>query len=245
VRFVAGGALEVHRRMVRKCFPLEFHRAGYKLDKDMDASLWERKYHMFERIPLDSAVGVQGLEQVIEEEKAASKLPENFAVQDILLDRFVAVLRSSVFFGSLFSSNAAAELPLVRIAHGAFNEKVEALWIGVEQGFFRKHGVNVERLLAMTNPKVKDIKAENAVDERPVQRVEMTIFYRELGSKAKKATTRSGRTAPAKFCIRRGENGATQSHRMAGQGKDLRDLHRAVGGVAGKFRHARVSSAPF
>jgi hypothetical protein len=101
---------------------------------------------------------------------------------------FALFFAALCFFGSLFSSNAAAELPLVRIAHGAFNEKVEALWIGVEQGFFRKHGVNVERLLGMTNPKVKDIKAEDAVDERPVQRVETTIFYRDLGSKAKKAT---------------------------------------------------------
>ena len=30
----------------------------------------------------------------------------------------------------------AAELPLVRIAYGAFRETVLALWVGVEQGFF-------------------------------------------------------------------------------------------------------------
>ena len=46
----------------------------------------------------------------------------------------------------------AAELPLVRIAHGAFNEKVEALWIGVEQGFFRKQGVNVEVINIRSGP---------------------------------------------------------------------------------------------
>ena len=40
--------------------------------------------------------------------------------------------------------SVAAELPLVRIAQAAFNEKVLALLIGVEQGFFRKYGVNVE-----------------------------------------------------------------------------------------------------
>jgi ABC-type nitrate/sulfonate/bicarbonate transport system substrate-binding protein len=38
----------------------------------------------------------------------------------------------------------AAELPLMRVAHGAFNEKVLALWIGVERGFFSKYGVEVE-----------------------------------------------------------------------------------------------------
>src|SRR5574341_1642933 len=38
----------------------------------------------------------------------------------------------------------AADLPLVRIAHGAFNEKLAALWVAAEQGFYRKQGVNVE-----------------------------------------------------------------------------------------------------
>ncbi len=38
----------------------------------------------------------------------------------------------------------AAELPLLRVAHGAFNEKVLALWLGVERGFFHKHGIDVE-----------------------------------------------------------------------------------------------------
>ena len=46
----------------------------------------------------------------------------------------------------------AAEVPLVRIAHGAFNEKVEALWTGVEQGFFRKHGVGVEVINIRSGP---------------------------------------------------------------------------------------------
>jgi NitT/TauT family transport system substrate-binding protein len=50
------------------------------------------------------------------------------------------------------SSFEAAELPLVRIAHGAFNEKIAALWIGVEQGFFRKQGVNVEVINIRSGP---------------------------------------------------------------------------------------------
>lgn len=47
---------------------------------------------------------------------------------------------------------AAAEMPLIRIAHGAFNEKVAALWVGVEQGFFKKHGVNVEVIHIRSGP---------------------------------------------------------------------------------------------
>jgi len=46
----------------------------------------------------------------------------------------------------------AAELPLVRIAHGAFSEKVVALWLGVEQGLYRKHGVNVEVINIRSGP---------------------------------------------------------------------------------------------
>ena len=71
-------------------------QVGYKLDKDMDTSLWEEKYHMFERVPLDGMVGEQGLEQVIEEEKAVGKLTASFTVQDILLDRFVKDAAASV-----------------------------------------------------------------------------------------------------------------------------------------------------
>jgi len=52
-----------------------------------------------------------------------------------------------------FAAHAhAAELPLVRIAHGAFSEKVLALWLGAEQGLFRKHGVNVEVINIRSGP---------------------------------------------------------------------------------------------
>jgi ABC-type nitrate/sulfonate/bicarbonate transport system substrate-binding protein len=64
-------------------------RAGYQLDKDMDAALWEGKYHMFERIPQDGSINKAGLSQVIEEEKVAGKLPLSFSLEDIVVDRFV------------------------------------------------------------------------------------------------------------------------------------------------------------
>ena len=71
-------------------------RAGYKLDKDMDESLWENKYHMFERIPLDGMVGEQGLNQVIKEEKETGRIPKNFQAHDILLDRFAKEAADSI-----------------------------------------------------------------------------------------------------------------------------------------------------
>lgn len=62
----------------------------------------------------------------------------------------------TLLFSLLLSTAApeldAAEPPLVRIAHGAFNEKIAALWVGVEQGLFRKHGVNVEVINIRSGP---------------------------------------------------------------------------------------------
>lgn len=71
-------------------------QSGYDLDKDMDQSLWQGKYHMFERIPQDGGVSEAGLNQVIQEEQAVEKLPPSFSAQEILLDRFVKEAAASV-----------------------------------------------------------------------------------------------------------------------------------------------------
>jgi len=71
-------------------------KAGYQLDKDMDAALWEGKYHMFERVPRDGGVNETGLQLVIDEEKAAGKLPATFRSQEILIDAFVRAAADSV-----------------------------------------------------------------------------------------------------------------------------------------------------
>ena len=58
-----------------------------------------------------------------------------------------------IFCGALFLSNAHAQnLPLYRIAYGTTGENPTALWIGVEQGFYRKHGVNAEVLYMRSGP---------------------------------------------------------------------------------------------
>ena len=67
--------------------------------------------------------------------------------------KFSGVLLLCLLISLPFCSlSMAAELPSVRIAHGAFNEKVLALWNGVEQGIFRKHGVNVEVINIRSGP---------------------------------------------------------------------------------------------
>lgn len=44
----------------------------------------------------------------------------------------------------------------------------------------------MQRLLAITNPKVKNVKIEDVVDEAPFQRLEKSAFYRELVAQTKK-----------------------------------------------------------
>jgi len=53
------------------------------------------------------------------------------------------------FLGSF--SAQAAEMPAVRLTQAILNEKSLAFWIGVEQGFFRKHGVSVEIIQTRTS----------------------------------------------------------------------------------------------
>jgi ABC-type nitrate/sulfonate/bicarbonate transport system substrate-binding protein len=50
------------------------------------------------------------------------------------------------------TTGGAADLPVVRIAHGAFSEKVAIMWVGAEHGIFRKHGVAVEVINIRSGP---------------------------------------------------------------------------------------------
>jgi ABC-type nitrate/sulfonate/bicarbonate transport system substrate-binding protein len=50
-----------------------------------------------------------------------------------------------LFFTAILSFPAYTQnLPLFRIANGTSGENPAVFWIGVEQGFYRKHGLNVE-----------------------------------------------------------------------------------------------------
>src|SRR5215813_856548 len=52
----------------------------------------------------------------------------------------------------LFSPGYGQNLPLYRIAYATSGENPTALWIGVEQGFFKKQGVNAEVLFMRSGP---------------------------------------------------------------------------------------------
>ena len=45
---------------------------------------------------------------------------------------------------------------------------------------------NMQRFLALSNPKVKSVKTEDVVDEAPWQRLEKSAFYRELTAVSQK-----------------------------------------------------------
>ncbi len=60
----------------------------------------------------------------------------------------IVLLLAALFFSPAYGQNP----PLYRIAYGTTGENPTALWIGVEQGFYRKHGVNVEVLYMRSGP---------------------------------------------------------------------------------------------
>lgn len=52
----------------------------------------------------------------------------------------------------LSSLGRAQSAPLFRVAYGMTSEIPTAVWLGVEQGFYRKHGLNVEALYMRSGP---------------------------------------------------------------------------------------------
>jgi NitT/TauT family transport system substrate-binding protein len=69
---------------------------------------------------------------------------------------FLSVLRTwGVVFATIvwFAPIANAQsLPLFRIANGTSGENPAVLWVGVDRGFYRKHGLNVEVIFMRSGP---------------------------------------------------------------------------------------------
>ncbi|HXH85975.1 MAG TPA: ABC transporter substrate-binding protein [Nitrospira sp.] len=68
------------------------------------------------------------------------------------------LLIGSCFLAAVFilmalrSSSSAQTAPLVRIAYGVSGENPAVLWVGIKQGFYRKHGLNVEAIFMRNGP---------------------------------------------------------------------------------------------
>ena len=59
----------------------------------------------------------------------------------------------ALFFTAISSPSAYTQnLPLFRIANGTSGENPAVLWVGVDQGFYRKHGLNVEVIFMRSGP---------------------------------------------------------------------------------------------
>src|SRR5215831_11721567 len=61
------------------------------------------------------------------------------------------LIRSLVIFSLVLSRTAHAAGPLL-IAYGGFNETMSPLWVGVEKGLFRKHGLDARVLQTRSGP---------------------------------------------------------------------------------------------
>ena len=66
---------------------------------------------------------------------------------------FVSYFICALSLNCFFAANASAQtLPTFRIANGTSGENPAVLWVGVEQGFYRKHGLNVEVIFMRSGP---------------------------------------------------------------------------------------------
>lgn len=64
-----------------------------------------------------------------------------------------AYLLLALFSTAISSPSAYTQnLPLFRIANGTSGENPAVLWVGVDQGFYRKHGLNVEVIFMRSGP---------------------------------------------------------------------------------------------
>ena len=77
----------------------------------------------------------------------------------LLRTRNICVIRTrdcflvAAFVLTILSSLSRAQsAPLFRIAYGVTGENPTAVWVGVEQGFYRKHGLNVEAIYMRNGP---------------------------------------------------------------------------------------------
>jgi ABC-type nitrate/sulfonate/bicarbonate transport system substrate-binding protein len=69
------------------------------------------------------------------------------------LDSASAFIALALFFTTISSPSAYTQnLPLFRIANGTSGENPAVLWVGVDQGFYRKHGLNVEVIFMRSGP---------------------------------------------------------------------------------------------
>jgi ABC-type nitrate/sulfonate/bicarbonate transport system substrate-binding protein len=58
--------------------------SGLKFEEDMDPSMWEEEYPLIPAIPDDGAINLRGLQVILDEEKAAGRVPRQITVDKIV-----------------------------------------------------------------------------------------------------------------------------------------------------------------
>src|SRR6516162_2032601 len=71
-----------------------------------------------------------------------------FRVSELHLVFFLPVFLAQFLVGTIY----AQSLTSFRIANGTSGENPAVLWVGVDQGFYRKHGLDVEVIFMRTGP---------------------------------------------------------------------------------------------
>jgi len=69
-----------------------------------------------------------------------------------LVRAFVGVITTLVLGAVSLSPAYAQALPFFRVANGTSGENPAVLWVGVDRGFYRKHGLNVEVIFMRSGP---------------------------------------------------------------------------------------------
>jgi len=69
-----------------------------------------------------------------------------------LVRAFAGVITTLVLGAVSLSPAYAQALPFFRVANGTSGENLAVLWVGVDRGFYRKHGLNVEVIFMRSGP---------------------------------------------------------------------------------------------
>lgn len=69
-----------------------------------------------------------------------------------LVRAFAGVITTLVLSAVFLSPAYAQALPFFRVANGTSGENPAVLWVGVDRGFYRKHGLNVEVIFMRSGP---------------------------------------------------------------------------------------------
>ena len=69
-----------------------------------------------------------------------------------LVRAFAGVITTLVLGAVSLSPAYAQALPFFRVANGTSGENPAVLWVGVDRGFYRKHGLNVEVIFMRSGP---------------------------------------------------------------------------------------------